>query len=293
MRAVEITSFGPPDVLRLGERPQPVAGAGEVLIRVNASGINRPDVVQRKGHYAPPPGASDLPGLEVAGVVQGGDARAMERAGLSVGDRVCALVVGGGYIAVEFAGIFHGLGAETSLLYRGDLFLRGFDDDVRTHVRDELAASGIDLRFGTDIARLDRAADGGIAATLADGRVLDGVANFGIRPMIDPPEELLEPYFFDFSGDLYGQMVEVQLIDFLRDVGKHFTVPYMLAKDSVQTRLERGLSLQRASMRRAARLGHPQLPALAVRRGRGAHAASLSAAARPSSPRDTLAGAAR
>lgn len=97
MRAVEITSFGPPDVLRLGERPQPVASAGEVLIRVNASGINRPDVVQRKGHYAPPPGASDLPGLEVAGVVQGGDAMAMERAGLRLGDRVCALVAGGGY----------------------------------------------------------------------------------------------------------------------------------------------------------------------------------------------------
>jgi len=97
MRAVEITAFGPPDVLRLGERAQPVAGSGEVLIRVSASGINRPDVVQRKGHYAPPPGASDLPGLEVAGVVQGGDAQAMERAGLRVGDRVCALVAGGGY----------------------------------------------------------------------------------------------------------------------------------------------------------------------------------------------------
>src|SRR3990167_8448098 len=97
MRAVEITAFGPPDVLRMGERALPEAGAGEVLIRVSASGINRPDVVQRKGHYAPPPGASDLPGLEVAGVVQGSDARAMERAGLSVGDRVCALVAGGGY----------------------------------------------------------------------------------------------------------------------------------------------------------------------------------------------------
>ena len=64
MRAVEITSFGPPDVLRLGERPMPVAGAGELLIRVAASGINRPDVLQRKGHYAPPPGASDPPGRD-------------------------------------------------------------------------------------------------------------------------------------------------------------------------------------------------------------------------------------
>lgn len=97
MRAVEISAFGPPEVLRLVERPQPVAAAGEVLIRVSASGINRPDVVQRKGHYAPPPGASDLPGLEVAGVVQGGDAEAMARAGLRMGDRVCALVAGGGY----------------------------------------------------------------------------------------------------------------------------------------------------------------------------------------------------
>lgn len=97
MHAIEITSFGAPEVLRLCDRPMPVAGMGEVLIRVTASGINRPDVVQRKGHYAPPPGASDIPGLEVAGVVEGGDAVAMEKAGLKTGDRVCALLSGGGY----------------------------------------------------------------------------------------------------------------------------------------------------------------------------------------------------
>ena len=97
MHAIEITAFGGPEVLHLCDRPMPVAGVGEVLIRVAASGINRPDVVQRKGHYAPPPGASDLPGLEVAGVVEGGDAAAMAQAGLKVGDRVCALLSGGGY----------------------------------------------------------------------------------------------------------------------------------------------------------------------------------------------------
>ncbi|WP_287875887.1 NAD(P)H-quinone oxidoreductase [Acidovorax sp.] len=97
MRAVEITAFGAPEVLRLGERPMPQAGTGELLIRVSASGINRPDVLQRLGHYAPPPGTSDLPGLEVAGVVESGDAVALSRAGLKVGDRVCALVAGGGY----------------------------------------------------------------------------------------------------------------------------------------------------------------------------------------------------
>ncbi len=80
-----------------GERPVPVAGSGELLIRVAASGVNRPDVLQRTGNYPVPPGASDLPGLEVAGVVESGDAAAMAAAGFKVGDRVCALVAGGGY----------------------------------------------------------------------------------------------------------------------------------------------------------------------------------------------------
>ena len=79
------------------QRPDPVAGAGEALIRVAASGVNRPDVLQRKGAYPPPPGASDVPGLEVAGRIEGGDAQALAAAGLRVGDRVCALVAGGGY----------------------------------------------------------------------------------------------------------------------------------------------------------------------------------------------------
>jgi NADPH:quinone reductase len=97
MKAIEITSFGAPDVLRLGTRPAPVAGAGEVLIRVSASGVNRPDVLQRTGNYPVPPGASDIPGLEVAGEIVSGDAQAMAEAGFKIGDRVCALVAGGGY----------------------------------------------------------------------------------------------------------------------------------------------------------------------------------------------------
>ncbi|PZQ62510.1 MAG: NAD(P)H-quinone oxidoreductase [Variovorax paradoxus] len=97
MKAIEITSYGAPEVLRLAERPDPVAGAGEALIRVGASGVNRPDVLQRTGNYPVPPGASDLPGLEVAGEIVAGDAQALAAAGLSIGDRVCALVAGGGY----------------------------------------------------------------------------------------------------------------------------------------------------------------------------------------------------
>ena len=97
MNAIEISSYGAPEVLRPVQRPDPVAGAGEVLIKVAAAGVNRPDVLQRKGHYPVPPGASDLPGLEIAGVIVSGDAAAMQAAGFAVGDRVCALVAGGGY----------------------------------------------------------------------------------------------------------------------------------------------------------------------------------------------------
>jgi len=97
MQAIEISEFGAPEVLRVVERDQPVPGAGELLIRVAASGVNRPDVLQRKGNYPVPPGASDLPGLEVAGVIESGDAAAMAAAGLKVGDPVRALIAGGGY----------------------------------------------------------------------------------------------------------------------------------------------------------------------------------------------------
>ena len=94
MRAVEITEFGAPEVLKIATRPVPQPRAGEVLIRVEAAGVNRPDVSQRKGNYPPPPGASDLPGLEVAGeIVSLGEGVTAWK----VGDRVCALIAGGGY----------------------------------------------------------------------------------------------------------------------------------------------------------------------------------------------------
>ncbi len=97
MQAIAISTPGGPEVLAPVQLPLPTLAAGEVLIRVAASGINRPDVVQRKGHYPPPPGASPLPGLEVAGTIVAGDPEAMQAAGLRVGDAVCALVSGGGY----------------------------------------------------------------------------------------------------------------------------------------------------------------------------------------------------
>jgi NADPH2:quinone reductase len=94
MIAIEIAQPGGPEVLAPVERPMPEPGPGEVLVRVAAAGVNRPDVMQRRGMYPPPPGASDLPGLEVAGTIEHVGAGVSEWRG---GDRVCALVSGGGY----------------------------------------------------------------------------------------------------------------------------------------------------------------------------------------------------
>ena len=94
MKAITIPEFGGPEALVLSEVPDPEPGAGEVLVRVAAAGVNRADVLQRQGHYAPPPGESEVPGLEVSGTIEAlGD----EVEGWSVGDEVCALLSGGGY----------------------------------------------------------------------------------------------------------------------------------------------------------------------------------------------------
>ena len=126
------------------------------------------------------PQVPDIPGAEHA--ITSNEAFHLEQ----LPQRV--LVVGGGYIAVEFASIFHGLGAKTSLLYRRDLFLRGFDESLRVHLRDEMEKKGMDLQFNSDIRRIDKQADGTLKATLADGRVLETDCVFyatGRRPMLD------------------------------------------------------------------------------------------------------------
>ena len=94
MRCVEIPAYGGPEALTLANRPLPQLQAGEVLVKVAAAGVNRPDLLQRQGHYPPPPGASDIPGLEIAGEIVGLDANIAQ---WRTGDKVCALVAGGGY----------------------------------------------------------------------------------------------------------------------------------------------------------------------------------------------------
>jgi glutathione reductase (NADPH) len=125
------------------------------------------------------PSLPDVPGKEHA--ISSNEAFFLEQLPKRV------IVVGGGYIAVEFAGIFHGLGSHVTQLYRGDLFLRGFDDSVRSHLAEELEKKGIDLRFNAHIARIDKR-DGVLHATLKNGEVLEAdciLYATGRRPMLD------------------------------------------------------------------------------------------------------------
>lgn len=112
MNVVEIREPGGPEVLVLAQRELPQPQAGQVLIKVAAAGVNRPDVFQRKGAYPPPPGASDLPGLEVAGTIVGGD---LTQTDLQIGDAVCALVPGGGYAEYVLTNAQHCLPVPSNL----------------------------------------------------------------------------------------------------------------------------------------------------------------------------------
>jgi len=115
MQAVEITQPGGPDVLALTERPMPVPGHGEILIRVAYAGVNRPDALQRAGRYAPPPDASDLPGLEASGTIVGAGPGVTNWA---VGDKVCALLPGGGYAEFVTTPAAHALPVPSGLTMR-------------------------------------------------------------------------------------------------------------------------------------------------------------------------------
>ena len=147
------------------------------------------------------------------------------------------LVVGGGYIAVEFAGIFHGLGAQTTLVYRGDLFLRGFDGAVRQHLQEELVKRGMDLQFNADIERIEKQADGSLNVTLKDGRQLAADCVFyatGRRPMLDNlglenTGVELDPRGFIRVDDLY-QTTEPSILAIGDVIGRVQLTPVALAE---------------------------------------------------------------
>ena len=193
MRVVEISAFGKPEVLRLAERPQPQPGPGEALIHVRASGVNRPDVLQRKGHYPPPPGASDLPGLEVAGVIEAGDPAALAEAGFKVGDRVCALVAGGGYAEYCVAPVAQCLPVpeglsdaqaaslpETFFTVWSNVFDRG-----RLQAGETLLVQGGTSGIGVTAIQLARAFGATVIATAGSAQKCQACLELGARHAID------------------------------------------------------------------------------------------------------------
>lgn len=152
-----------------------IVGAHEV--EVNGQRYSAEHILVAVGGW---PFVPDIPGKELA--ITSNEAFYLEQLPRRI------LVVGGGYIAVEFASIFHGLGAQTSLLYRGERFMRGFDEAVRTHLEEELRKKGMDLQFNSDIERIERQADGSLLACLEDGRTMEADCVFyatGRRPLLD------------------------------------------------------------------------------------------------------------
>jgi putative PIG3 family NAD(P)H quinone oxidoreductase len=194
MAAIEIARPGGPEVLSPARRPRPSPAAGELLIEVEAAGVNRPDVLQRQGHYPPPPGASDIPGLEVAGVVA---AAGEGVSGWAEGDRVCALLAGGGYAeyaaapAPQCLPVPRGLGAveaaalpETFFTVWTNVFERG-----RLRAGETLLVHGGSSGIGTAAIALARAFGARVLATAGGAEKCAACERLGAARAVNYREE--------------------------------------------------------------------------------------------------------
>jgi NADPH2:quinone reductase len=194
MRAVEIPFPGPPAVLRLTDRPDPQPGPGEVLIDVAAAGVNRPDLMQRAGSYPPPPGASDLPGLEVAGqIAQIGDGGATSASGRRwrEGDLVCALVAGGGYAsrcvapAIQCLPVPRGLSLTQAAAIPETYFTVWTNVFERGHLQsgEWLLVHGGTSGIGTTAIQIATARGARVMATCGTGAKCDAARALGASPI--------------------------------------------------------------------------------------------------------------
>ncbi|MEM9343596.1 MAG: NAD(P)H-quinone oxidoreductase [Pseudomonadota bacterium] len=194
MRAVEISAPGGPEVLRLTDRPRPSAGDGEVLIEVAYAGVNRPDALQRAGAYDPPPGASDLPGLEASGIIVEVGPGVTQ---WSVGDKVCALLPGGGYAdfvttpAAHCLPIPDGMGLkeaaclpETFFTVWSNVFTRG-----GLQAGERFLVHGGTSGIGTTAIQLAKARGARVFATAGSGEKCAACVDLGAEKAIDYREE--------------------------------------------------------------------------------------------------------
>lgn len=216
MKAIEIAAFGGPEVLQLCDRPLPAWSAGEVLIRVHASGVNRPDILQRIGAYPPPLGASDIPGLEVAGVIEAGDPGALSNASLRIGDRVCALVAGGGYAQWCIAPVVQCLPVpsgfsfdqaaslpETFFTVWSNVFERGQLSSGET-----LLVQGGGSGIGVAAVQLAKVFGASVIATVGSAEKVNAVLNLGADSVVNYRSEDFEIAVQQLTG---GRGVDVIL----------------------------------------------------------------------------------
>ena len=255
MKAVEIPRFGPPDVLTLVDRPDPVPAAGEVLIEVAAAGVNRPDLMQRQGHYPPPKGASDLPGLEVSGRVvalgpadETGPPRSASGRPWSVGDTVCALVSGGGYAercvapGVQCLPVPHGLSLleaaaipETFFTVWTNVFERG-----RLAPGEWLLVHGGTSGIGTTAVQLAAARGSQVIATAGSDEKCRAAESLGAKRAINyrsedfvaAVKEITAGRGVDVILDIVGGTYTAQNIDCLARDGRLVQIGLMSGSDA-------------------------------------------------------------
>ena len=240
MTAIEITSAGGPEVLKPGTRPMPTPKDGEVLIEVHAAGINRPDVFQRKGHYDPPPGASDIPGLEVAGRVVAVGPGVTD---LKAGDEVCALVAGGGYAefctapAVQCLPVPAGLGMveaaalpETSFTVWSNVFDRGL-----LKSGESLLVHGGSSGIGTTAIQMAKAAGATVFTTAGSAEKCEACLKLGADRAINYREEDFAAVVKEATGgrgvdvvlDMVGGDYIPRSISCMATDGRHVSIAFL------------------------------------------------------------------
>jgi NADPH:quinone reductase len=281
MVAIEIAHPGEPEVLVPTERPRPVLGRGDVLIRVAAAGVNRPDVLQRQGKYPPPPGASDIPGLEVAGTI---DEVADDVRDWRVGDRVCALVSGGGYAeycvapALQCLPIPDGLDAisaaaipETFFTVWANVFGLG-----RLADGDSLLVHGGSSGIGTTAIQLARRFGARVFATAGSAEKCAACERLGAERAINYREEDFVAVLRDATG---GRGVDVVLDmvggDYLQRNLSSLAVEGRLVQIGLLAGPRAGINLLPVLQRRLTITGSTLRPQSAERKG--AIAAALRA----------------
>lgn len=240
MTAVEITAPGGPEVLKPTRRPVPQPGSGEVLIEVHAAGVNRPDVLQRTGRYDPPPGTTDLPGLEIAGRVVAIGPGVADR---QVGDAICALVAGGGYAEYCVApsgqclplpdGLSMVEGAtipETFFTVWTNVFDRG-----RLRAGESFLVHGGSSGIGTTAIQLAKAFSARVFATAGSAEKCRACEDLGAERAINYREEdfveviraVTEGKGVDLVLDMVGGDYIARSIDLLKVEGRHVSIAFL------------------------------------------------------------------